>query len=425
MANTSDSFGRFESTHWPLVEQAVQENLLHRRLALAELLQRYRPALRAHLMFKRRLDRDTAEDVLQGFISDKILERNILRLADPSKGQFRMLLLKSLDNYLRDEWRRAARRGETDAASDGLAEPELPTDEADVFDIAWARQVLTLVLARMRHDCESTCREQVWEIFLCRVWQVTARDCEPESYESLVNRLGLESPAQASNLLITAKRQFRRTLESVISEYVVQPTATPLEMAELQRILAEGRDVLLGLPFDQLNDTPQPLRSSDAGRHIEASLPWRSVLNLAEVETATWSNQDLVSLLQHQLRLPWDDLVLETRTPNDMEASADRTRPSIALSELFSCTNPSVTSLRQVKDLCKAVAQSTEPAIPKEVALVLYYAAIGVAQLRAGEFISSSSREAIAEGLLRVLVFPWCPPDLRRMLADSYIAIRS
>lgn len=423
----SHSFGPFEATHWPLVEQAAQENPLNRQSALAELLQRYRPALRAHLVFKRQLDLQSAEDVLQGFISDKIVERNILRLADPSKGQFRLLLLKSLDNYLRDEWRRANRRCETQAALDESAEPEPPINQADVFDVAWARQVLTQVLARMRNDCESTGRSQVWEIFLGRVWLTAASGREIESYESMVSRLGLESPAQASNLLMTAKRQFRRTLEAVISEYVITPTAVMVEVTELQRILASGRDVLVGLPFDQLNETPHPLsvRPRGTDRQVDASLPWHSELYLAAADTVSWNERDLAALLQHQLNLPWDHPALGGPTPGRLASDVEETQPRSTLLQLFSAANPSVAALRQVKDLCKAATQSPEPAIPKELALLLYYVAIGVAQLRTGESISSSSGDAIAEGILRVLVIPWCPPELRRMLADAYIAIRS
>lgn len=420
----SHSFGPFEATHWPLVEQAAHENPLQRQLALAELLQRYRPALRAHLVFKRRLDRHAAEDVLQGFISDKILERNILRLADPSKGQFRLLLLKSLDNYLRDEWRRAARRGQTDAAGDELAEPEPPTEEADVFDIAWARQVLTQALARMRHECESTDRGHVWEVFLGRVW-LAAGGGDIESYDSLVNRLGLESPAQASNLLMTAKRHFRRTLEEVISEYVADSAAAALEIGELQRILATGKDVLVGLPFDQISDTPHPDRPLTPAGPVEVSLAWPSEFHLAAADAATWNSQDLAALLRHQLNLPWNHQAFENDTAGSVQSTANDIHTDSTLSELFFAANPSVTALRQIKDSWKAAAQSPEPAIPKEVALVLYYGAIAAAQLRAGEFISSSSREAIAEGLIRVLVIPWCPAELRRMLADAHIAIRS
>ena len=422
----NDSFGPFEATHWPLVEQAAHQNPLFRQAALTDLLRRYRPALRAHLVFKRQLDRNSAEDVLQGFISDKIIERNILRLADQSKGQFRLLLLKSLDNYLRDEWRRVARRGETGSDIEASSEPVAQVDEADVFDIAWTRQVLTQVLARMRGDCESAGRLQVWEIFLSRVWLAAVSGRELESYDSLVTRLGLDSPAQASNLLMTAKRQFRRTLEGVIGEYVTGPAAVLQEVAELQRILAAGRDVLIGLPYDQLTETPLPVQPSpESARHMEASLPWPVGLQVESEETATWSDQDLAGLLRHQLGLPLASLALLTSAaepPSDFASEVSTPPP---LSDLFTAATPCLEALRQIKDICKTAPQTEAGLLPKEVATVLYYAAIAAAYLRAGELISSSSREVIADGLFRVLAIPWCNPELRRLFAETHLALRA
>lgn len=427
MTNSAgNSFGPFEPTHWPLVEQAAHSNPVFRHAALTELLERYRPALRAHLVFKRQLDRQAAEDVLQGFISDKILERNILRLADQSKGQFRLLMLKSLDNYLRDEWRRAACRKETDVAIDEREEPATPENAADVFDIAWARQVLTHVLTRMRSDCESAGRLNVWEIFLSRVWLAAVTGRELESYDSLVARLGLESPAQASNLLMTAKRQFRRTLEDSIAEYAVEPSAIMLEVAELQRILAIGRDVLVALPFDQLTDTP-PLAECSPGsdQNIDVSLAWPCEFQLAAEDAVTWNDRDLASLLRHQLNLPLSHLASLVLPAESSNLEVDNSQPCATLSELFAATNPSVSILRQVKDVCKLLARSSDAPIPKEVAIVLYYAAIATTLLRTNESISTSSSESLSEGLFRVLAIPWCTPELRRLFAEAHLAVRS
>lgn len=428
MPPSQESFGPFEATHWPLVEQAAHSNPVFRQAALADLLQRYRPALRAHLVFKRQLDRQTAEDVLQGFISDKILERNILRLADQSRGQFRLLLLKSLDNYLRDEWRRAARRVETAAMIDESAEPVIPINETDVFEIAWARQVLTQVLARMRGECEAGARTHVWEIFLSRVWLAAVSDRDIESYDSLVDRLGLESPAQASNLLMAAKRQFRRNLEEVVAEYVVEPAAVEFEVAELQRILAAGRNVLLGLPFDQEAETAPPSAApiSGSARSVDVSLSWPCHLKSTLIEGITWNKADLPRLLKHQLGLPLESLT--SLVPNggtpDITAMLEREQQP-SLLDLFTSANPSLESLEQVKVLCKGAAQAVDPTLPKEVATILYYAAIAAAKLRKGESISSASPEALAEGLFRVLAIPWCDPQLKQLFAETYLALRS
>src|SRR4051812_38640775 len=88
----------FPMTQWSLVARAGQPPA-EARAALDVLLRRYAPALRAHLLLDRRMsgDRSKAEDVLQGFVADKVLERNLIALADRERGRFRTFLLAALD----------------------------------------------------------------------------------------------------------------------------------------------------------------------------------------------------------------------------------------------------------------------------------------------------------------------------------------
>jgi hypothetical protein len=60
---------------------------------------------------------------------------------------------------------------------------------------------------------------------------------KPESYDTLVTRLGLESPSQASNLLVTAKRMFARHLRAVVAETVADPDQVEEELRELKMCL--------------------------------------------------------------------------------------------------------------------------------------------------------------------------------------------
>jgi RNA polymerase sigma factor (sigma-70 family) len=49
-----------------------------------------------------------AEDLTQEFFS-KLLEKNSLARADPDRGKFRTFLLRSLRNFLINEWKRVGR----------------------------------------------------------------------------------------------------------------------------------------------------------------------------------------------------------------------------------------------------------------------------------------------------------------------------
>ena len=90
-----------------------------RREALDELLRLYLPALRAYSLYRRQIEPDRAEDLLQGFVVRQVLERGLLTKADASRGRFRSFLLKSLQNYVFSE---LALAGPKEVAID----PDLP-----------------------------------------------------------------------------------------------------------------------------------------------------------------------------------------------------------------------------------------------------------------------------------------------------------
>ena len=65
---------RLPSTHWSEIASAVRTRQQKGRLALDRLLTRYQPALLAHLGFKFRATEDAAQDLLQSFVVERILE---------------------------------------------------------------------------------------------------------------------------------------------------------------------------------------------------------------------------------------------------------------------------------------------------------------------------------------------------------------
>src|SRR5687768_8954429 len=87
-------------TRWSLIARAGRTDEAGWREALAELLTRYLPAMRAHLLIRKRLRPDDVDDLLQGFIASKILEQNVVSVADQRRGRFRTFLLTSLDHFV-------------------------------------------------------------------------------------------------------------------------------------------------------------------------------------------------------------------------------------------------------------------------------------------------------------------------------------
>src|SRR5262249_45322974 len=111
---------------------------------------------------------------------------------------------------------------------------------SDVFDVAWARELLGDVLRRMRAECEKSRRRDIWGIFQCRIVGPILDNAATLPYEQLVKGYGFRSPTQAANALVTAKRMFARLLRTVVGEYAVGEGAIDAEIRDLQQILARG-----------------------------------------------------------------------------------------------------------------------------------------------------------------------------------------
>lgn len=238
---------RFPTTQWSLVDLVRRGDSRATRVALEELLKRYLPALQAHVVRRRHISPDDSDDLIQEFIASKILEKDLLARADRELGRFRSYLLKALDRFVID-WVRhaqAKKRSPTDGAvvplSDGDQGLRSDQSPSDIFDRTWARGVLAEALRRMRNQCETSGRMELWCVFECRLLDPLLKGAEPIDYENLVGRFGLTSPAQASNLLITAKRMCVRALRLVVAEYSRDDEEIEQEISELRQVLAQGR----------------------------------------------------------------------------------------------------------------------------------------------------------------------------------------
>ena len=232
-----------QHTRWSLVAQLHEGDDRSRLKALDDLLQRYLPVLEWYLQRHPGLDQHRREDLIQSFVASKIIENSILTQADPARGRFRTFLLNAFQNHIRDEVRRstAARRTPPGGPlrrldeADGTAANDPDMDQQ--LRQAWISQMVAMAIKSMQAECEANQREDVWAVFSSRLLAPLLEGAVAEPYGELVKRLGLASPSQAANLLITAKRMFSRHLHVVALETVEDPAQAEQELQELKNCL--------------------------------------------------------------------------------------------------------------------------------------------------------------------------------------------
>ena len=238
-----EDFRGLPTTDWSLVAHAglpVEQTGLE---SLNELLSRYRPALKAHLVLKKKFPPAQADDLIQGFLSTKVLDEGLVSRADPRKGKFRTILLTALDNYVISVIRHDAAKKRSpeqgfvslDETADQFGAVEPPPDP---FDVAWANEIIMEALRRVKAECTASGRSAYWSVFESRVVAPTVDGIQPLSYEQVVARFGFRSPTEASNALVTAKRMFVRALRAVVAEYARDEDGIDREIEELRAILS-------------------------------------------------------------------------------------------------------------------------------------------------------------------------------------------
>jgi DNA-directed RNA polymerase specialized sigma24 family protein len=269
-----DRAGRisFPLTEWSVVSAAGGLESPQRQIALDTVLVRYLPVLQSYVIRHFRVDPERANDWLQAFILDKVLEKDLLSHADPARVKFRSFLLKTLTNYIVQQLRKELCRGGGPGVSMSLdnlpPHAELPAPPVlEEFDLSWARQVMGEALRRMQRDCLTGGRQAHWCVFVGRLLQPLTQGGEAAPYETLVRQLGLASVGDASTLLLSAKRTFSRHFRSVVAEYVDEDSLVESEIRSIKQLIFEH-----GMALD-LRLFPLPPVSSGGSDEASEDLP--------------------------------------------------------------------------------------------------------------------------------------------------------
>ena len=239
MASDPGAGSIFPPTNWAQLAQAAQAE----PAPLDQLIRLYWQPLRIFLVCAFPSLRDQADTLLQDFAQDKLLQQGWLQKANQNRGRFRDFLKTSLRNFVLNRLKLAEVRRPVvslDEMVQELPEPQAATEE---FDLAWARALLAETLRRMEADCKNPEEDQprrgnIWEMFRLRLLEPIFNGAPETPYDQLIDRLGLKSPMDASNTLLSAKRIFKAHLNKVIKEYARQDAAMAAEVQDLEEFLA-------------------------------------------------------------------------------------------------------------------------------------------------------------------------------------------
>jgi RNA polymerase sigma factor (sigma-70 family) len=244
--------GAFLTTRWSLVlsgggsKGKEQET----RAALAELCRIYWRPIFAFVCRRGHSTQD-AEDLTQDFFV-MILEGDWLQNADPSRGRFRSLLLKSLKNFLNDaadKIHARKRGGDVSFISwdDWMAEApsqlsmstqtlnSLPAEQ--LFDVRWAATVVERALRRLREECE---RKGRWRVFdVLSAYLTVERD--DVSCASLATKLGAPQ-STVKKLLYRMRQRYRWLLRDEVAQTVENPADIEDELRHLCGALAASSE---------------------------------------------------------------------------------------------------------------------------------------------------------------------------------------
>ena len=221
------------------MDRAAQPHATVARPALDALLCRYLPALRAHLVLGRRLRPEQADEVLQSFVTSKVLEQQMLARADRARGRFRSYLLTVLDRHHID-WHRSESARQRRIEANGPDVPEVLDRDTttSAFDVAWATALLNQATEQTRQRLSADGREDLWDVLCFRVLDPIRNDVPPPPYEAMLARFGFRTATQACSAVLTARRTFARVLRELIAQYADGEDAVDEEIDDLYRILS-------------------------------------------------------------------------------------------------------------------------------------------------------------------------------------------
>jgi RNA polymerase sigma-70 factor (ECF subfamily) len=244
--------GQFITTRWSVVLSCADSEAesAAARDALSVLCKTYWRPIFTYIC-RRGYSPEDAEDLTQDFFSN-LLKGPLLQRADPERGRFRSLLLKSLQDFLghATEKLHARKRGGdvrfvswddwmAEAPSQLSISPQTLNSWSPerLYDLRWAATVVEHALQRLREECQSKKRLRLFETLSLYL----ATDRADVSYQNLATILGTAESA-VKKQLHNLRRRYRWLLWDEVAQTVQNPNDVEGEIRHLCATLAAGME---------------------------------------------------------------------------------------------------------------------------------------------------------------------------------------
>ena len=238
----------FTTTRWSLVLAGANADGDQQKAAqaLAELCRTYWRPIFSYVC-RHEYSPEDAQDITQDFFL-MILKTNWLQQADRSRGRFRSLLLKSVQNFLHNvsDTKQTLKRGGgvefvrwdawmAETPSQLAISPRVlgSLEPERLFDLRWAATVVEQALRRLREECESKGRLRLFE----GLRGYLAAEHADISYANLAVSLGI-AEAAVKKQLHNLRERYRWLLRDEVAHTVANPTDVDDEIRHLCGALA-------------------------------------------------------------------------------------------------------------------------------------------------------------------------------------------
>jgi len=231
---------QFATTQWSDVLKAGASTSPAARSALEELCSAYWYPLYAYV---RRTGKspDDARDLTQGFF-EHLLQTDLLRAADPTRGRFRSFLLSCMKNYLSNERARAAalKRGggvsnidlDADTAGGRFLHEATDLEPDALYERRWSLTLMERAMTTLEKESASPERWATLKPLL------TGSDRE-QSYKAIGEPLGM-SDAAVRVAVHRMRQRYGELLRQEIAETVGDPAQVDDELKHALRSLGSA-----------------------------------------------------------------------------------------------------------------------------------------------------------------------------------------